>query len=755
MNHAIADGFSRNRKSIAVCFVALTALAAWGLSRLQYDDRPRSIFISDDDDYRLLTEVFADFGSDDNDCFVVVESQDLFTPEALAALAQMSQRFRAIDGVTAVRGIADAVVFEPGSLPRPLLPEDGARPEDYEAARAAATSHPLLANRLISADAGTTLVVVRLASDLTSVKDFEPIVERMRAVATDVARGGRLRVRLTGLPPVRVEMYNALQADQTRFMLIGSLLGAAIAMFLLRRAAAVGIVSVAALCGAFWAIGAMGVVGEDINIVNNVIMTLVLVIGFADAIHLMHDMRQARAAGVQPRDASAGAVGRLAGACALTSLTTAIGFGSLAVAKVDIIRRFGLACAGGTLLALLAVVVLVPLLGGTRLGRWIQPHTSRTSRNRLGNALGALSTRVTRHARLVAVVGLLLTLGLFAASLRLTPNSWLRESLPIDSEAAEALMYCDRKFGGVLEAYVLVEWEERLSLADDDVLRGIGAAQVALGAHELINYPVSVLNLLDALPAAVGDRAARAGLLPRLPTDIVRRFVREDRRRALIAARVPDVGTGTFEPIYAELRTRLRALEGKYPGMRFRLTGTSLLATNNLNSMIGDLARSLGLAAVVIFVVLTIALRSLRYGLISILPNAFPLVVTSAWLWLSGRQLQLISVIVFSIALGIAVDDTIHFLVRFRRELAVDGNVKDAVRRTFLAVGAAMVTTTAVLVGGFGPMMFSSLPAVRVFAELSCVAIVSALAGDLIILPALLACFVRSGRDVPAVGGGS
>jgi predicted RND superfamily exporter protein len=144
---------------------------------------------------------------------------------------------------------------------------------------------------------------------------------------------------------------------------------------------------------------------------------------------------------------------------------------------------------------------------------------------------------------------------------------------------------------------------------------------------------------------------------------------------------------------------------------------------------------------------MTVVFRSWKLGLISILPNAFPLVTTAAWLVMTGRPLELTSVIVFSICLGIAVDDTIHVINRFQRELSAGTDVQTAIKRTFIAVGSALATTTIVLIVGFGSVSVSEMPTSQLFAKLGMIAIFAALIGDLIFLPAMLAYFVKQARS--------
>jgi predicted RND superfamily exporter protein len=156
-----------------------------------------------------------------------------------------------------------------------------------------------------------------------------------------------------------------------------------------------------------------------------------------------------------------------------------------------------------------------------------------------------------------------------------------------------------------------------------------------------------------------------------------------------------------------------------------------------------DLANSLGSAAIIILLVMAAFYRSVRIGLICVLPNALPLLFTAAMLVWTGYALNIAAVCAFTVCLGIVVDDTIHFLSRFQYELKSTDDVAEAVRRSFLGVGAAMVTTTIVLVCGFATVLASQMPSHRIFAGMAVSSIGTAILGDLILLPAMLAACYR------------
>ena len=283
---------------------------------------------------------------------------------------------------------------------------------------------------------------------------------------------------------------------------------------------------------------------------------------------------------------------------------------------------------------------------------------------------------------------------------------------------------------------------------------------MAWDAPEVRDVLDQVHALLDEVPELHHTTSIRdfVELLPvprveLIPESVRRNWIRSDLHRMLITARLQDRGVAEQSRVLRQVQQDLQQLNSHSgpSGFRILLTGSSVVASENISQMLTDLGQSLGLATLVIFVVLAIAYRSLRVGLICLLPNVLPLLVTAAVIVASGQPLQIASVLVFTVCLGIAVDDTIHFVSRFRRELAVDQDVEAALRRTFIAVGAALLTSTLILLVGFSSSLVSDLPHIRTFVGFSCVAIFSALLGDLVILPAMLACFYQRGAKADLV----
>ena len=173
------------------------------------------------------------------------------------------------------------------------------------------------------------------------------------------------------------------------------------------------------------------------------------------------------------------------------------------------------------------------------------------------------------------------------------------------------------------------------------------------------------------------------------------------------------------------------------------MSGEPIWRWRDLFQIVTDLIASLGSAAIVIFGVMGIAYRSLRIGLISVIPNLIPLAASATWMAITGQPLEIVGVCAFTVCLGIAVDDTIHFLSRYREELRLTTDHNLAIERAFQGVGTGMIMTTVVLVAGFSSVLTSDTRDHRIFASLGIITLVAALLCDLFMLPALLAHFDR------------
>jgi uncharacterized protein len=305
----------------------------------------------------------------------------------------------------------------------------------------------------------------------------------------------------------------------------------------------------------------------------------------------------------------------------------------------------------------------------------------------------------------------------------------------------------DQALGGLEFSEVEVRWSKQVTSDSPEVLNVITRVDDLLRNEALIGKPVSIRNFIDAL-AGEGPPAERMSLLSLLPPPLKRAFYTPETRRASVSFRVQDLGIAQYGDVFQRIETALKTLRAEHPEFTLQLNGSAVWRWRNLYQIVIDLASSLGSAAVIIFVVLGVVYRSVRIGLISVVPNIFPLAVTGAWLAISGQSLEVVSVCAFTVCLGIAVDDSIHFLTRFEEERSRFTHRDEAIRKAFTGVGTSMIMTTVVLVVGFSTVMLSDMRDQRIFASMGLLTMTSALFADLVILPAMLSHFLKDDERI-------
>jgi predicted RND superfamily exporter protein len=334
---------------------------------------------------------------------------------------------------------------------------------------------------------------------------------------------------------------------------------------------------------------------------------------------------------------------------------------------------------------------------------------------------------------------LMALLSIVAASLR--PDDRKSSAIPSGSDAQVAMNLLDKEMRGLDVCLIDVKWDPE-KLSEEQVATAIQQVENALKKETLIGHPLSLVTLLDALPGQ-GTAVDKLSMAELLPPPLRQRLFNVEKSTATITYRCMDLGTATYKPTYERIEKNLQSIISENPGLSMEMQGDAIWRWRNLYSIVSDLNASLGGAALIVFLILTIAFRSLRLGLIAIVPNLLPLLASATYMVLVKHPLEVVSVCCFTICLGIAVDDTIHFVSRYLEESKRGGTIESIIKRSFREVGTGIIMTTIVLIAGFCSVLTSDTRDHRIFAELGLVTLISALLCDMFLLPALLAYFDR------------
>ena len=661
---------------------------------------------------------------------LVLENEDFFRSEQLVAVRTAAAAIREMPHVRRLVWFGDIPEVSLRGRVTPILPDADGTDEDFVVARSRVLEHPLASGSLISADGTTMMMLI----DVQQRGDVPPI----RSCAAEFLESADIRVRATGPLALHGAHDRALAEDHYRIQLMAYTVVGLLAVLMFRRPAAIIIAGSGPSVAVVWTMGWLQLIGQAENELAKIILpVLITMVGFADGMHLVVRIRQLRASGETQRDAVYRAVQTVGPACLLTSITTAIGFGSLMWSSAEMISGFGRVAVIGVVVTFFSVVLLTPLLANSWLSDRMHIASAKDPVTLLMNRCTGLIECSSRHALPVAVCGIMITILCVRVAVGLIPDDKLTDRVPRNSEAWQTMRDCDEALNGIRSLRVVVSWDE--SKGRTDIWSVIEQCEHVLSGGELAGKPRSIRTCLSVFRGP--DKQHRSILASQLPDELRNQFYRPDKQQAQIVTGLRDRGISAHEPMFARIETQLKRVEDANPGFQLAMVSDVIIEGRVVRQVVEELVHSLLTASVIIFVVLAIAFRSLRFGLISILPNVMPLAAAGTLRFIISDSLGIASACSFAICLGIAVDDTIHFLTHYRDERRLGRTPAEANRNTFLTVGSALVMTTVVCTLGLGTVLTSQMPTHVNFAAMGCTTLAAALVADLVFLPALLCLF--------------
>jgi hypothetical protein len=724
-------------RAAALVVVAITLSALYGCLHLQFEEDLRNIFRSESPAWTRYQDFGRNYNDGQGDVLMVAEADTFADPLKLEALRNLHLELQLVEGVGQVFSVL-SLRAQGASSGRPPLIGSALDRAGLEAVFALADSHPLARPAMLSADRKLALILASPDKAHESGDAQDRFIVELRQTVASLGQQP-IKVAETGAAVMRYEIVRLLFRDQLVFNIAGAALGLVLSFIIFRSFAAALIVVLPGLLAAIMVLGAMGLAGVPMNAVTNVIPVLVMVLGYADSMHLTHIFYQTDASSQDWRQ-RARAANQLAGpACALTALTTAAAFISLAFSQTEIVRGFGLVGAFATLTTFVTVIVLHPLLSAILGPLWLRNSARRFHAM---PALTRVSIRCVASAvawpRTVILLAVVSAIALASAYMALLPAYSLQENLSTGHPAMAAFTRAEQALGGVLPLNVMVPLVQKGTIGAGEMQHIRAAHRVAAGiaGERQVISPWSLVT--DRDNTAVAATAVNA-ILAGMPLAARNRFIATDGTSVLLTVFLPQIelkeGVVLIDRIEAAVAS---AVNGPVT-----VTGPADLTIREAGGLIRWLNINLFLAIVLSIGVIALAFRSLTAGLICLLPNILPVLATAGFIYVMGQRLHFSSIMAFTIAFGIAVDDTIHFLRRYHLNVLQHRNTLDAINESARKVGPVMIATTLVLIGGIGITGVSELPMVRLFGMLAIVLLLAALVADLIILPSLLVLISR------------
>src|ERR1700726_4227103 len=724
-----------------IILVALIVAAIFGIHRIKINDSLSQLFRSNSQEYRQYEAETKRFPATEFDVLVVVEGKTLLSRPNLEKLRDLVTDVQLVDGARGLISLFSArQAPAPGKLPAALFPSELPQGADYDKFIEAVKSHEIIRGKLLSDDGTLALIVLSREPDVVPSSKLGTTVGAIRkSMAGDLAGSG-LKAELSGVPVMQLEIRNAVERDGLTYNVLGILAGCIIPIIFFRKISFMVVAAFPPMIAIMLALGGLGWANFNLNMFLNVMTPLIMVISFSDSMQLTFAARDRLIAGQDKYTAFKNAVLVVGPACVLTHGTAGISFIALQFSNSDLIRKFGEAGLAATIIALIAVLSLVPVFGVLFVRNEkvfaVKFQSADAGVQALRNFCYWIAVRMVSRPGLFSLIAVLFVAGLGTVYANLQPRYRLADQVPDKQQAVAASGRLDAKLTGANAIDVLIEFPKGASLYAPQTLQTIADVHSSVVTQAGVGnvWSLETLRRWLAEKAGSSDVATLKEYVSVIPEHLVRRFISADQSGVVVSGRLPDFGSSEILPVVENLDQALEAVRKAHPGYEIAVTGLSAIAARNSANMIEKLNRGLTIEFALVAVFIGLAFRSVVVMFSCILPGIFPVVLSGTVLWLLGEGLQFASVVALTVSFGLGLSATIHFLNRLRLERKPGVSSAIAVERATVLVGPALILTTVVLACGLVVTVFSDLPSLRLFGWLSAFSMIAALVADLFIL---------------------
>jgi len=746
----------RHRVFVLLAIGLVTALAGWSLSHGSIGSSVIKLFFGDNPKYTEYRALADQFGGSDV-MVVAFEDEELLTAEGLARVSRMAERARALPFIRRVDSFESAAhiqVQDEDLLLEPYTEIAGRVPAAE--LRARVLKDPLISGWLIAADGDATAMLLELTPDPDRPIEAIPgMLQQVREIFTSEGIT-QDRLHMAGIVPESSEATSQARFTIERLFPITAVILAAVVFLLFLRLWPVLITGGVALISIIWTFGLAIALDPQVNLLMAMVPGMITVIAFSDIIHLYSAFARECQLGLD-RDAAVLKSGVEVGeACLYTSVTTFVGFASLVFIPTPVLRQLGVVLGAGVGIALVLALTLVPIilsfLPNIRPG--MRGESERSARMLDGFLAGCMWLS-TRHAKLMVLLFTLVVVACGLGIAQIEVEASFSQRLSADNPVRKAQDFIQARFAGAnfLDVYVVADKEG--GLLDPEVFKGVAELQRELLAQPEVDSVLSLVDLQDTLHRQMTGTATATGyVLPDSKALLAQYLllfevaggeglsglIDESHQTMRMSVRLNVDGLRALARVGDN--ARLMGTGHLPPGVTVQPTGIAYLLGDWITFVLEGQRRGLSFAILSTTLMMMLCLRSWRVGLLSMIPNLLPLAVLGGYVGWFWPVVDSDTILVATFAIGIAVDDTIHFLTRLRFELAREGreggdrNV--ALHHTFVFTGRAIVQTTVILCLGFLPFAWSDYFSTRIIGTLLPMTLVMALVADLLLVPALV-----------------
>ena len=757
----ISDIILKGRFLILILFIGVIALMTRSAKDVKLSYEVAKILPLDDQIYIDYEDFKSEFGESMNTMVIAVQDVEFFSKSHLDAWHKFGKEIELIAGVDVVLNITKL----------PILTSDGKKfntnnwydpdmtsQEEIDSAREILNEQKIYNNMLYNEEAYSGIMLVDINKEVLSSPERKELIDKIVKKGDDYSSKIDKPVKYSGLPYIRTQESIKIKDEISLFIIYTLLITSFILLLFFRSLKATFISIVVVLVGVIFSFGIMSILDYEITLLTALVPPVIIVIGIPNCIYLINKYHSEFKKSKNKDKSLHLMISKIGNITLLTNLTTASGFVAFTLTKSETLQEFGLVAAISIIFIFIISLLLIPI--------WFsffpEPqlrHTKHLDKKWVLYVVNILSVWVKSKRNVIYISsGILTIIGVIGLFMVKTTGN-VTDDLSRNSDVYKDFQFFENNFGGVMPLEIIIDTKDTNGIYDDNLefMNKVDSLQEVLNGYEEFSKPVSEVEFIKYANQAYKKGQGQQGnyySFPR-PEDVIRiksmnrrseiklnsldlRLTDEIKSKARIALRMKDLSTPEMDTILSKIRPKIDSIFNPEE-FDVVITGGSRVFLEGTKYLVGNLAYSLLLVILLISIFMAWMFRSSRMVLVSLIPNLIPLLLTSAIMGYFSIPIKPSTILVFSIAFGISVDDTIHFLAKYRQELvASNWNIKKSVFNALKETGVSMIYTSVVLFFGFFVFVASDFGGTQALGVLVSITLFFAMLSNLLLLPALL-----------------
>ncbi|WP_026776665.1 RND family transporter [Polaribacter sp. Hel_I_88] len=760
----VASIILRNRYLVLIGIAIITGLLASQMKYMQFSYTEANLLPENHEanlEYNKFLEIF---GEEGNLVILGIKDSTVFTPKKFNAWNNLVKQFDDLDEIDFTISIADVQKLKADRNKRkfvlePLYSENPTTSKEVNAIKKELFQKlPFYDNLLFNKETETLQTAIYIKKEIINTpvrRDF--IFDKLIPIIEKFEKENNVDIRISGMPYIRTLNAQNIQDEILLFVLGALLITAVIFFFFFRSYRATFITLLVVTVGVIWAFGFIGLFRFEITVLSALIPPLIIVIGVPNAVFLINKYQQEIKKHGQQAKALQRVIAKVGNATLMTNITTASGFATFVFVKSDLLREFGILASVNIVSIFILALLIIPIIYSF-MPLPKKKHLNHLERKWIENVVDWME-RMVRNQRITIYFATVIVLVLSIIGVyKINVSGSLIEDMPKSTSFYKDIKFFEKEFGGIMPLEILIDTKKDKGVMKLSTLKKMDKINEVIESFPELSKPISVVNLVKYSKQAYYKGNPKYYQLPTTQEQsyifaytkntnsdagMLKTFVDSTGRYARITTFMKDIGTDKMDVI----QERLKAVVNKeFPADKFTvsITGKALVFIKGTNYLITNLVFSLSLAIVLIALFMAWMFRSPQMIAISLLPNILPLLITAGLMGFFDIPIKPSTILVFSIAFGISVDDTIHFLAKYRQELmANQWKIKPSVYAALRETGVSMFYTSIVLFFGFLVFTLSSFGGTIALGGLVSITLLLAMVSNLLLLPSLLLTFEK------------